>query len=263
VVGTENLPDDFQAMGIRLVATADNQLDAYLNVHEIQINKNSVQQPEEQERYTGTVTYDGISVRSGTEANYFDGSDSTEVQLAKGPYEAPNREIIAEGATFTVTFDEPKTVGSFRLVQGVSAASDVFSNADVEYQLDGSDEWVKAGTLTNASDQTVDFGSVADVTAVRILNQADTAGWVRISEIEILAPESETFVPIQYNVIRTDRWEIYQGSESNLYDGNDDTFVWYDPDGSGNTTGDDFLADDYIGYDFGKVADLVSAHIVV
>ena len=263
VVGTENLPDDFQAMGIRLVATADNQLDAYLNVHEIQINKNSVQQPEEQERYTGTVTYDGISVRSGTEANYFDGSDSTEVQLAKGPYEAPNREIIAAGSTLTVTFDEPKTVGSFRLVQGVSAAADVFANADVEYQVDGSDEWVKAGTLTNASDQTVDFGSAANVKAVRILNRADTAGWVRISEIEILAPESETFVPIQYNVIRTDRWEIYQGSESNLYDGNDDTFVWYDPDGSGNTTGDDFLADDYIGYDFGKVADLVSAHIVV
>ena len=202
VVGTENLPDDFQAMGIRLVATADNQLDAYLNVHEIQINKNSVQQPEEQERYTGTVTYDGISVRSGTEANYFDGSDSTEVQLAKGPYEAPNREIIAAGSTLTVTFDEPKTVGSFRLVQGVSAAADVFANADVEYQVDGSDEWVKAGTLTNASDQTVDFGSAANVKAVRILNQADTAGWVRISEIEILAPESETFVPIQYNVIR-------------------------------------------------------------
>ena len=143
----------------------DNQLDAYLNVHEIQINKNSVQQPEEQERYTGTVTYDGISVRSGTEANYFDGSDSTEVQLAKGPYEAPNREIIAAGSTLTVTFDEPKTVGSFRLIQGVSAAADVFANADVEYQVDGSDEWVKAGTLTNASDQTVDFGSVADVTA--------------------------------------------------------------------------------------------------
>lgn len=96
VVEEENLPEDFQAMGIRLVATADNQLDAYLNVCEIQINRNSAQQPEEQERYTGTVTYDGISVRSGTEANYFDGSDSTEVQLAKGPYEAPNREVIAQ-----------------------------------------------------------------------------------------------------------------------------------------------------------------------
>lgn len=76
------------------------------------------------------MTYDGISVRSGTEANYFDGSDSTEVQLAKGPYEAPNREVIAAGSTLTVTFDEPKTIGSFRLVHGVSAADDVLSNAE-------------------------------------------------------------------------------------------------------------------------------------
>ena len=263
-INEENLPEDFQAMGIRLVATADNQLDAYLNVHEIQINKNSAQQPEEQERYTGTVTYSGMSVRnSAGETHYFDGSDSTEVQLAKGPYEDPNREIIAKSSTLTVTFDEPKTVGSFRLVQGVSAAADVFANADVEYQLDGSDEWVKAGTLTNASDQTVEFGSIADVKAVRILNQADTAGWVRISEIEILAPESGTVAPIQYNVIRTDRWTVYQGAEANLYDGNDDSFVWYDPDGSGNSTGDDFLVDDFIGYDFGRVATLESAHIVV
>ena len=64
-----------------------------------------------------------MSVRNGAgETHYFDGSDSTEVQLAKGPYEDPNREIIAKDSTLTVTFDEPKTVGSFRLVQGVSAA---------------------------------------------------------------------------------------------------------------------------------------------
>ena len=262
-VAAENLPEDFQAMGIRLTATADNKLDAYLNVHEIQINKNSAQTPEEQERYTGTVTYNGISVRDGNETNYFDGNDSTDVQLAKGPYEDPNREIIAKGSTLTVTFDEPKTVGSFRLVQGVSKKNDVFSNADVEYQIDGSNDWMKAGTLTSESDQTVDFGSIANVKAVRILNQAATAGWVRISEIEILAPKSGTEPSIQYNVIRTDRWKVYQGSEANLYDGNDDTFVWYDPDGDDNTTGDDFMAGDYLGYNLGKVADLVSAHIVV
>lgn len=116
-VAEENLPEDFQAMGIRLTATADNELDAYLNVHEIQINKNSAQTP---------------------------GGDS-----------------------------------------------------------------------------------------------------------------------IQYNVMRTERWKVYQGSEANLYDGNDDSFVWYDPDGDANTTGDDFLVDDYLGYDLGKVADLASAHIVV
>ena len=96
----------------------------------------------------------------------------------------------------------------------------------MEYQVDGSDEWVKAGTLTSAADQTVDFGSAADVKAVRILNQEATSGWVRISEIEILAPESGEVTPIQYNVIRTDRWKVYQGSEANLYEGNAATFVW-------------------------------------
>lgn len=262
-VEKENLPADFKAMGIRLIATANNTLDAYLNVHEIQINKGSDQEEEGQERYTGTVTYDGISSRAGAESNYFDGNTGTEVQLAKGPYEQPNRDKIAAGASLTITFDEPKSVGSFRLVQGVSAAADVFSNADVEYQLDGSAEWVKAGTLTNESDQTVHFGSVANVKAVRILNQTETVGWVRIAEIEILSPESGSSEPIEYNVMHTDRWKLYQGAEANLYDGNDDTYVWYDPDGDGNSTDDDFMVDDFLGYNFGKIADLVSAHIVV
>lgn len=264
VVKQENLPEDFKAMGIRLVAAADNVKDAYLNVHEIQINSNADQEQEGQERYTGTVTYNGMSVRnSAGEANYFDGSDSTEVQLAKGPYEQPDRDKIAEGASLTVTFDEPKTVGSFRLVQGISDARDVFSNADAEYQLDGSTEWVKAGTIGSEKDQTIDFGIVENVKAVRILNREATYGWVRIAEIEILPPQSGADIPIQYNVIRTDRWTVHQGSEANLYDGNDDTYVWYDPDGSGNTTGDDFMVDDFLGYDLGKIADLMSAHIVV
>ena len=262
-VDKEMLPADFQAMGIRLIATADNPNDAYLNVYEIQVNQQEEQEPEGQERLTGTVTYNGISVRGGVQDNYFDGDNGTEVQLAKGPYEDPNRETIAAGSTITVTFDEPKAVGSFRLVQGASKDSDVFGNADVGYRLEGTENWVKVGTLTNEGDQTIDFGSVSNVKAVRILNQAATAGWVRIAEIEILAPESGTVTPIQYNVIRTDRWTVHQGAEANLYDGNDDTFIWYDPDGSGNSTGDDFLVDDYIGYDFGKVADLESAHIVV
>lgn len=263
-VDKEMLPADFQAMGIRLIATKDNPNDAYLNVYEIQVNQQEEQEPEGQERLTGTVTYDGISVRNDvSESKYFDGDNTTEVQLAKGPYEGSDREIIAAGSTITVTFDEPKAVGAFRLVQGVSKAGDVFSNADVEYQLEGSEDWVKAGTLTNAGDQTIDFGSVSNVKAVRIFNQTATAGWVRIAEIEILAPESGAVTPIQYNVIRTDRWTVHQGAEANLYDGNDDTYIWYDPDGSGNSTGDDFLEDDFIGYDFGKVADLESAHIVV
>ena len=148
--------------------------------------------PNTQKRYTGTVTYEQISIQNNaSEDKYFDGDNSSEVWLAKGPYENPGRDTIPAGATLTVTFPEPKTIGSFRLVQGVSAKSDKFSNADVEYQIEGTSEWKKAGTLSDKGDQTVSFGNVANVKAVRIHNNTVTGGWVRIGEIEILSPANE------------------------------------------------------------------------
>ena len=148
--------------------------------------------PNTQKRYTGTVTYEQISIQNNaSEDKYFDGDNSSEVWLAKGPYENPGRDTIPAGATLTVTFPEPKTIGSFRLVQGVSAKSDKFSNADVEYQIEGKSTWTKAGTLSDKGDQTVSFGNVANVKAVRIHNNTVTGGWVRIGEIEILSPANE------------------------------------------------------------------------
>ncbi len=261
-VNAGNLPENFKAMGIRLIATADNVQDAWLGVCEIQINKSKPEKPEETERYTGEVTYDKISVRAGKADNYFDGDVNSELQLAKAPYEGQDRDRIPENAAVTITFDEPKTVGTFRLVQGMSAAADVFADATLQYKTSKSEEWTNAGDLTNRKDQTIDLGNVSDVVAMRILNNTATAGWVRIGEIDIREPAAST-EPIQYNVIRTDRWSIHKGEEGYLHDGNDDTYVWYDPDGSGNTTDDDFMAGDYLGYDLGKVAELESAHIVV
>lgn len=148
--------------------------------------------PNTQKRYTGTVTYEQISIQNNaSEDKYFDGDNSSEVWLAKGPYENPGRDTIPAGATLTVTFPEPKTIGSFRLVQGVSAKSDKFSNADVEYQIEGTSTWTKVGTLSDKVDQTVSFGNVANVKAVRIHNNTVTGGWVRIGEIEILSPANE------------------------------------------------------------------------
>ena len=64
--------------------------------------------------------------------------------------------------------------------------------------------------------------------------------------------------------MKTDRWTVAQQTkETSLYDGNDDTYVWYDPDGSANTTEDDVMVDDFLGYDLGTEAVLESAHIVV
>ena len=86
--------------------------------------------------------------------------------------------------------------------------------------------------------------------------------YLDIHEIAINKKENEKS-EISYTIQRTNRWTIHEGSEANLYDGNDSTYVWYDPDGPSNSTNDDFLVDDFLGYDLGKVAKLESIHIAV
>ena len=143
-VEEENLPKDLKAKGIRLIATADNKNDCWLEIREIQIN-NQKEAPTETERYTGTVTLSGISVQSGTTTDkLFDGDLSTEAWLAKGPYENPNRDTIAEGAYIQVTLPEAKQIGSVRMTQGQSAPNDVFKKAEVQYSVDGQNNWKKS-----------------------------------------------------------------------------------------------------------------------
>ena len=45
--------------------------------------------------------------------------------------------------------------------------------------------------MSDKGDQTISFGNVANVKAVRIHNNTVTGGWVRIGEIEILSPANE------------------------------------------------------------------------
>lgn len=262
-VEEENLPKDLKAKGIRLIATEANKNDCWLEIREIQIN-NQKEAPAETERYTGTVTLSGISVQSGTTTDkLFDGDLSTEAWLAKGPYENPNRDTIAEGAYIQVTLPEAKQIGSVRMTQGQSAANDVFKKAEVQYSVDGQNNWKKAGDLTNAKDQTVNFTTSEKIKAIRIVNKEQTAGWVRVGELDIRASKNAT-TPITYKVMKTDRWTVAQNTkETSLYDGDDDTYVWYDPDGSANSTNDDVMVDDFLGYDLGTEAVLDKAHIVV
>lgn len=257
VVEKENLPNGFEALGIRFIATEDNARDAWLEVREIQINKKKTAEetPGGAEKYTGTVTFDGISVQSGEISAIFDGDASTEAMLAKGPYVQGDaeRDGINAGASMTITFDEPKTVGKFRFQQGASQATDVFSNADVQYQVEGSEEWVTVGTLNSETDQTIDFGGVANVKAIKILNQERVDVWVRVGEITISGPVIDT-TPITYTVMKPSTWGVYSGPESKMWDGDDSTFVWFNKPGE---------LDTYVGYDLGKEAVLESAHIVV
>lgn len=109
----------------------------------------------------------------------------------------------------------------------------------------------------------MNFTTSEKIKAIRIVNKEQTAGWVRVGELDIRASKNAT-TPITYKVMKTDRWTVAQNTkETSLYDGDDDTYVWYDPDGSANSTNDDVMVDDFLGYDLGTEAVLDKAHIVV
>lgn len=263
-VEEKNLPKDLKAKGIRLIATQANARDCWLEIREIQIN-NKKEAPADTERYKGTVTLNGISTQGAdhADAKMFDGDLATEAWLAKGPYSGTNKDTIAVDAYIQVEFPEAKPIGSVRMTQGQSAAGDVFKKVEVQYSIDGQNNWKKAGEFTNAKDQTVKFATNENIKAIRLVNKEQTAGWVRVGELDIRAPKDMT-TPITYKVMKTDCWTVAQQTkETSLYDGNDDTYVWYDPDGSANTTEDDVMVDDFLGYDLGTEAVLDKAHIVV
>lgn len=215
-VPKENLPENFQAMGIRLTATQDNVKDAYLDVYEIQVNKPMEQTP--QDRHIGTITYDGMSEKGGSVDAYFDGSKTSEVHLAKGPYQDPERDAVPANATLTITFDAPKAVGSFTLLQGQTAERDVFKMATVEYQLDGSQQWIPIGIIGSGKEQTIDFNNLENVKAIRLVNKQKTDGWVRVAEIDIRAPKGGDTQNLYTNV-QTDMLSLDRGGNMTLTPG--------------------------------------------
>ena len=75
--------------------------------------------PKIQERYTGDVTFSGISTQGNdhTAAKMFDGDLSTEMWIAKGPYSGEGKDTIAADAYIQITFPEAKQIGSIRMTQ--------------------------------------------------------------------------------------------------------------------------------------------------
>lgn len=260
VVEKDNLPENFEAMGIRLVATADNKLDAYLNVHEIQINKEaSTEAPQIEGEYS---TSTGLTVQSGAGGlnNLKDGNNSTETWLSNAG------DKVVAGAYIQYTFTKATQIGTVHFAQGSSKAGDVITNGKLQYQSEDG-KWHEAGDVTNAKDQSFDFNGQGIIAkAIRIYNSKEVPVWWRVGEFTVTVGTGSDSKPIEYNVIRTEMWKVEGGKEANLYDGDDTSYVYYDPDGNGNpnnVNGDDFMVDQFLGYDLGKVAELASIHLVV
>ena len=92
------------------------------------------------------------------------------------------------------------------MTQGKTSSADVFKKVEIQYSTDGQSGWKKAGEFTNAKDQTVNINVTDKIKGIRLVNKEQTAGWVRIGELDIRAPKNMT-TPITYKVIKTERSE--------------------------------------------------------
>ncbi|MDF9825537.1 hyaluronoglucosaminidase [Breznakia sp. PF5-3] len=260
ILDETDLPANFKAMGIRLIATKDNVKDAYLNVHEITINKTIEPEPEVSGTYSSNrdrMNGSDWSVLNDGNA----GSDSAgEVWISKAS--APSKDQLPADSYLAYTFSEPQLLKKVSFAQGGSNANDVIKDGVLEY-LDSAEEWQTIANVNNSKVQNFDLEAQNITTkSIRIRNVTHVNIWWRVGEFKVETSAIDSS-PIEYNVIKTDRWYMYRGPETNLYDGDDNSYVWYDPDGGGNTTNDCFLVDDFLGYDLGKIANLQSTHIVV
>lgn len=125
--------------------------------------------------------------------------------------------------------------------------------AKVQYTVDGSN-WIdlEEGKLyTMPNKITIDKLDLEAMGIRIIATKERTNTWLGIKDITVnkdnIADDSE----IRPTVIRTQWPQIYQGSEANLFDGNDSTDVWYK-----THAGDITNVGDYIGVDLGKVIPL-------
>ncbi|OUN24350.1 beta-N-acetylglucosaminidase domain-containing protein [Pseudoflavonifractor sp. An85] len=184
VVEKEHLPQNFQAMGIRLIATRDNAKDLWLDVHEIQINKEESQEPE---LIGGTFsTSDGLAVKGGNLNNLKDGNNGTEVWLSN----AGDKTVA--GAYIQYTFQEATAIGTVYFGQGSSASGDVIQNGKVQYQSEDG-QWHDAGNVTSAQEQTFDFNGQGVVAkAVRIYNNTEVPVWWRVGEFRVMEVKQST-----------------------------------------------------------------------
>ena len=239
------------AKGIRLRATIQRD-NTWFGIREIYVNDLPEEEiPDSNAPLTGTVQKtSGYAVYEGPETKLTDGNDDTYVW-----YSTPGN-ISKANDYIGLDLGSVQKIGRVRIVVGSSDG-----NADkwVKYHVSYSENGTDWQNLPESSAQIVDVDlEGASARYIRLVNDEQVNKWCRFSEFQVYP-----YVEDHTEVICTDRWTVYQGSESNLLDGDDNTFIWYDPDGSGNTTGDDSLVGDYIGLDLGEVKQVGKVRFVV
>lgn len=136
---------------------------------------------EELEKYDVSAVIksaDFSGVYSGAESNITDGDDSTSCW-----YQTSNNTVAANGY-IGVDLGSAKEIGSIKVLQGTaSSTSDIFTNAVLEYSLDG-ENYTEIANVTSAE---TDVNCSITARYVRIRTNANTGKWYAIREFSVYA----------------------------------------------------------------------------
>ena len=185
-VAKENLPKDFEAMGIRLIATADNAADAWLQVNEITINKDeNTDDGDDSELSYTLMKPDRWSVYQGSESLLRDGNDSTFIWFSTGTGDAVNVDDF-----LGYNLGKVATLESVHIAVGSPSNGDKFVKYTVETSVDGT-SWTavpgyESHTGTTSGTDVLDIelnGLSAQYIRIRNLEYRQT--WARFSEFTV------------------------------------------------------------------------------
>ena len=221
-VAEENLPENFQAKGIRFIATADNAADAWLEVCEVAVNVEE----------TAALS---LSAFEGNAPSYYSGSLSNMVDGDATTY-GWYADYGSVGQYVGVDLGAVVKVGNVTFTQD---SGDHFSNYTLQYSTDGT-TYTDYGTY---SDAVLNVDLAADgieARYIRFYNNAATSCWIKIYEIAV-APAVETYVMTNDAALKSLNAEITADTAALL------------------STGTITLAPgSYIGFDLGRIKDLAS-----
>ena len=185
-VAKENLPENFEAMGIRLIATADNAADAWLQVNEITINKDeNTDDGDDSELSYTLMKPDRWSVYQGSESLLRDGNDSTFIWFNTGTGKAVNVDDF-----LGYNLGKVATLESVHIAVGSPSNGDKFVKYTVETSVDGK-SWTavpgyESHTGTTSGTDVLDIelnGLSAQYIRIRNLEYRQT--WARFSEFTV------------------------------------------------------------------------------
>ena len=143
----------------------------------------------------------------------------------------------------------------------ISNQNDTMQEAKIQYTLDGK-TWLdlEQGKVYSMPQKITIDGLNLDAMGVRVIaTKPRTNTWFGIKDIIINKDNIVEQPDINPTIIKTSSWNgIHSGSESDLFDGDDSTDVWYK-----TNDGDMTYAGDFVGVDLGKVVPVGEVRFVL